>query len=163
MLTGTRTGTREKCEATGTERKSPVQCRQISSSQRVWTTNVWSRKLNTLEHFQGKLWCYQYMLVCSSHLLRNGSGKSMKPWEQAFVLVSGKWEKGRFPFLCRCSGMQLITELSGLEQAVPHSPRVWNKGAYSYPHLSTPSFSWKKLVKSQTCCTQQPRQVPSNS
>lgn len=123
--------------------KSPVGGRQISSSQRVWTATVWSRELNTLEHFQGKLWCYQYTLVCSSHLRRNSSGKGRRPWEQAFVSVSGKWEKGLFPFLCRCSGMQLITVLSGLEQAVLHSPRVWNKGRYSYPHPSTPSFFLK--------------------
>lgn len=130
----------------------------------VRIATVCSTELNPLEHFQGKLWCYRYMLVCSSCPWRNSSGKSMRPWEQAFVLVSGKWENGPFPFPFRWPGTRQVAVLSGLEA----SSTTLTSGAEQW--LIQPPLPLhlhllpRNQLKSEMCCTQKPRQVaPSSS
>ena len=55
-------------------------------------------------------------------------GKSTRPCEEAFVLVSGKREKRLFPFLFRWPGTRQVTALSGLGRAAPRLTLAAERG-----------------------------------
>lgn len=77
----------------------------------------------------------------------------MRPCEQAFVLVSGKWKKGLFPFLFRWPSMREVAGLSRLGWAAPCLPWLQSRHQYNSP-LQTPGpqhtqLSWKRPSSNQ--------------